>query len=377
MVKYIECYPEYQKFEEFLKSLIRILNLSCIPSKILRGYEKFFFLIFEIYFLVCLVFALVYYKKNIMEFLIKIMMIAGVLQILTKILSILMQPNKFKILFLFIQEAHQVHEVEFLTDSSKIYLNHLKKALQTIKIILRIIFPVCFMSAVGIISYCIYIDSMLLAVPGVFPDPSTSLFYQHIHQFFCMEISINIVAISDSVLISIGFYFIAVLNIFQDIIQQVGKFERSNKERFFMVQLHKFHCNILDKFSTFNEVFYYAITVQIASSVVFILCIFFLMLSRESIAFIPLFLSIFGQFGAICIFGELIYSKTQRISTELYLTNWYELDLEEQKILLMMMCMSQKTLGLKAAGVYDINLRMFIEVIKAGVSFCAILYTLT
>uniref|UniRef100_A0A3F2ZEN9 Odorant receptor n=1 Tax=Phlebotomus papatasi TaxID=29031 RepID=A0A3F2ZEN9_PHLPP len=372
MLKYIACYSDYQKFEEFLQFLLRILNFSFIPKNLLKGYQKLIFPIFELYALTSAVFTIMYYEKDLIILIVKIMQIMGLLQLLTKSLSVLVNTEQLNILFQFIQEAYKIHQVHYVTESAKI---HLKRSLSIIKIITGILFTAAFGAGGGVIFYFIYIDSMLLAVPGVFLTPSSNLFYQHIHQFFVLQLSAILLMIPDTVLISIGFYFIAILNIFKDILRYIDNVDSTNKRQF-LLQIHKLHCNILDKFCIFSEVFYYTFTVQIATSVVFMMFIFFILQTEGGLAFLPLLLAIFGQFGAACIFGELIYSKTEKLSTELYLTNWYELDLEEQKILLMMLYMTQKTFGLKAAGMYDINIEMFIEVIKAGISCLAILYTL-
>uniref|UniRef100_A0A3F2ZEL2 Odorant receptor n=1 Tax=Phlebotomus papatasi TaxID=29031 RepID=A0A3F2ZEL2_PHLPP len=373
MVQYIECYPEYQKFEEFIKLLLQILQLSFIPRNALKGYEKFIFPLLELYCFTSSVFTILYYEQDLMIFIIRVLPTVGFLQLLTKSLSVLANTKQLNVLFLFIREAYQAHQVDYVTDSARI---HLKRSLGIIKLITGILFSVNFVAGLGLMSYFVYIDSMAFAVPGVLHFPKANLFYHHIHQFFVMQISIIIIMIPDSILISIGFYFIAILNIFKDILNYFDSIDLKNKRQF-LIQVHKFHCDILDKFSIFSEVFYYTFTVQIATSVVFMMFIFFILQTDGGLAFFPLLLAIFGQFGAVCVFGELIYSKTEKLSIELYLTNWYELGLEEQKILLMMLYMTQKTFGLKAAGMYGINVKMFIEVIKASVSFLTILYTLS
>uniref|UniRef100_A0A3F2ZEQ6 Odorant receptor n=1 Tax=Phlebotomus papatasi TaxID=29031 RepID=A0A3F2ZEQ6_PHLPP len=376
IVEYIECYPEYQKFEEFLKCLIRFLNLSCIPWKIVRGYGKYIFPISQIYSLISSVFALVYFEKDLMGILISVTLSTGFFQVFIKTLSIITQSNRLEILFRFIQEMHQVHENDLIPDSARIHLKHLKKSLNINKIILRILFAVSFMTAPGVLLYFLHTDLLIVAVPGVFPSSKASLIYQHIHQGICMGIATIELLIPDVITISIGLYLIAVLNIFQDIIQHIHKFDFSKKEDV-LIEIHKFHSNILEIFRIFSDIFYYTIAVQTATSVVFVYCEFFIILSTDFMAFIPMVLYIFVQFIAVCIFGEMMYSKTEKLTTDFYLTNWYELDIHEQKILLMMMYMSHKIIGLKAAGMYDINLRMFIETIKAGISFLTILYTLT
>ncbi|XP_055685253.1 odorant receptor 13a-like [Lutzomyia longipalpis] len=63
----------------------------------------------------------------------------------------------------------------------------------------------------------------------------------------------------------------------------------------------------------------------------------------------------------ICILGEFIRLKSENLSDTLYQTNWYELSLKDQKIFLTTLGMTQRVYGLKAAGMYDVNLYTFIE----------------
>lgn len=224
--------------------------------------------------------------------------------------------------------------------------------------------------------YFIYFNEMFIAVPGIFPSPNSSQIYQHIHQCVVLILSNIVLQIEDAVIISIGFYFIAILNIFFSIIKHIDYLDLKNRRQY-IILLHDMHCNVLDKFSIFERIFYYTFTVQIATSVIFVMFIFFLLQTTGGFAFFPLFLAILLQFGSLCLLGQLMYSQTERFSTELYLTKWYELAVREQKMILTMMYMSHRPFGLKAAAMYDINFRMFFDVMKAGLSFCTLLYTFT
>uniref|UniRef100_A0A240SXW1 Odorant receptor n=2 Tax=Lutzomyia longipalpis TaxID=7200 RepID=A0A240SXW1_LUTLO len=64
----------------------------------------------------------------------------------------------------------------------------------------------------------------------------------------------------------------------------------------------------------------------------------------------------------ICILGEFIRLKSEELSKTLYLTNWYELSLKDQKMFLIVLGMAQREYGLKAAGMYDVNLYTFVQV---------------
>uniref|UniRef100_A0A3F2ZEH2 Odorant receptor n=1 Tax=Phlebotomus papatasi TaxID=29031 RepID=A0A3F2ZEH2_PHLPP len=374
MVKYIECYPEYLELEEFLKRLMRILNLSFIPGKTLKSYRKYIPTTFLFYVFISAIFTILYHEQDLTIFLLRIIPVVGFSQLIAKSLSLHADSEELKTLFLYFQEAHRVHKFQLITDTSRI---HLKKSLSTIKTIIRFAIPVMFSVGFGLASYFIYVDKMFLAIPGIFPTPNVTSFYQHIHQVSVLLLTDLIFIIEDSVIISIGFYFIAILNIFLSIIKHINTFLDINSKRQYLVQLYEIHCNILDKFGIFQKVFYYTITLQIATSVVIIMFIFFLLQTEGGIAFLPMFFSVTSQVGLVCLLGQLMYSQTERFSTELYLTNWWELGSKEQKMILIMMYISHRPIGLKLAGMYDINVKMFSDVMKAGISFCTLLSTFT
>ncbi|GAB0086698.1 hypothetical protein DMENIID0001_008070 [Sergentomyia squamirostris] len=98
-------------------------------------------------------------------------------------------------------------------------------------------------------------------------------------------------------------------------------------------------------------------------------------LDPGSIVYYVTLVMVVTKFFFLCLFGQFIYNETEKIFTTLYLTRWYEMSLSDQKIILMMMKMSKEPFGFKALGVYDINIVMFVQVIKACFSYCAILYT--
>ncbi|XP_059616104.1 odorant receptor 33b-like [Phlebotomus argentipes] len=83
------------------------------------------------------------------------------------------------------------------------------------------------------------------------------------------------------------------------------------------------------------------------------------------------------QILLLCLFGELLKMKTERLSEILYLTNWYELHAKDQKAFLLVLAMSQKDFGLRAAGMYDVNLNAFVQIMKLAMSYCAILHSLS
>ncbi|XP_055681858.1 odorant receptor 22c-like [Lutzomyia longipalpis] len=115
---------------------------------------------------------------------------------------------------------------------------------------------------------------------------------------------------------------------------------------------------------------------ELFSSVLLILFNFYLLMySLTDFLYICLIGCIFCQLALFCLFGQKIHEKSERIFIDLYLTKWYEMDVKDQKILLLIMKMSQKTLGLKAGGMYAIDSSMFVQVTKMCFSYATILYT--
>ncbi|GAB0099559.1 Odorant receptor [Sergentomyia squamirostris] len=73
----------------------------------------------------------------------------------------------------------------------------------------------------------------------------------------------------------------------------------------------------------------------------------------------------------------MIKIKSEKLSEAFYDVNWYNLNLKDQKTFLIILGMTQRQYGLKAAGMYVVDIYAFIQIMKAAVSYCAILYTLS
>lgn len=78
-----------------------------------------------------------------------------------------------------------------------------------------------------------------------------------------------------------------------------------------------------------------------------------------------------------CLFGEIIKLKSERLSNALYMTNWYDLDTKNQRAFLLILGMAQRQYGLKAAGMYDVNIYRFIQIMKISITYCTLLITFT
>uniref|UniRef100_A0A3F2ZEP1 Odorant receptor n=1 Tax=Phlebotomus papatasi TaxID=29031 RepID=A0A3F2ZEP1_PHLPP len=373
MADLTKCYSEFIRIENFLNNIINIFGFSFLPRRIFFGFQKYIFLVVLLYYNATTYTALYYFNGSMLEAFVIIMISVGIVQLAVKTLVLLINENELNELLLWIRGLHRDHTFGLITQSAGI---HFKNIQFILKIFHKIIFAVYFVAAIGVIAYAIYTNFVIHSIPGIPVKQNQSNIYHHIHQGFILISIPFIITPCECILVTIGFYFIALLNVFHDMIKHLDKPNVENKKQFLRT-IYTFHCAILKKFEIFNNVYFYVFTMQAGSSSLFIMLIFYIIRLKMNLIFVPLLLGIFLQFGLLCIFGEFIFSKSEKIFTDLYLTKWYEFDLSDQKVFLIMMCISQYPFGLKAAGMYDINIIMFVQVVKAGFSFCAILYTFT
>ncbi|XP_059614867.1 odorant receptor 67c-like [Phlebotomus argentipes] len=209
-------------------------------------------------------------------------------------------------------------------------------------------------------------------------NPETPYLTRHSIQLTLLSFVAVYLVFTDLVIIAIALYFGPPLNILLDCIRTLDDSSVLKREKNFFLLLHIYHNNIIEKLQAFSKLFYYTFIVQLSASFLLLLFMFFMMQKTHDYHFLcPMILGIFFQFSAFCFFGAFIFGKTEQIFTELYLTKWYEFSNKDKQILMLMMMMSQRPFGFKAAGIYDINLVMFINVTKLAFSYCTILYALT
>lgn len=134
MVDYIECYPEYLAFERSIRFSLKCLTLSFIPRNLFRGFERFISTFFSAYTVLTCLFSILYFERNLMEYVLGVLIFAGAFQLLIKSLSVSAHLDELNVLFSFIRKVHQVHEMDSITQSAN---NHLKRMLRITKIILR------------------------------------------------------------------------------------------------------------------------------------------------------------------------------------------------------------------------------------------------
>uniref|UniRef100_A0A240SXR1 Odorant receptor n=1 Tax=Lutzomyia longipalpis TaxID=7200 RepID=A0A240SXR1_LUTLO len=177
-------------------------------------------------------------------------------------------------------------------------------------------------------------------------------------------------------IIFLGLQVIAQLNILNDYIKVTNEKIKTDPNFFRKIIIR--HCSVIENVNLLSEIISKTSFLQLfASCVVFLFGFSFIMKSFSTFVNYSMLLAGVMLSLHICIIGEFIRYKTDELSETLYLTNWHELTLKDKKTFLIILGMAQREYGLKAAGMYDVNLYTFVQIIKIAFSYCAVLYSLS
>uniref|UniRef100_A0A240SXV3 Odorant receptor n=1 Tax=Lutzomyia longipalpis TaxID=7200 RepID=A0A240SXV3_LUTLO len=196
-----------------------------------------------------------------------------------------------------------------------------------------------------------------------------------VQNIFYMNLTTSTILLDIGILF-LGLQLIAELNILNDFMKLLN--EKIIIEPKFLSRIVKRHCSVIENFNLLSEITSESPIVQLFLTFVALLF---------GMTFLITYAKGFGNYGIIicggglglplCILGQIIQVKADNLSETLYQTNWHELSLKDQKTFLIVLGMAQREYGLKAAGVYDINLYTFVQIIKIAFSYCAVLYSLS
>uniref|UniRef100_A0A3F2ZDE1 Odorant receptor n=1 Tax=Lutzomyia longipalpis TaxID=7200 RepID=A0A3F2ZDE1_LUTLO len=180
----------------------------------------------------------------------------------------------------------------------------------------------------------------------------------------------------DLCILFIGLEIMAALNILnQMIIAEEMSIEKSCN---FLKIIAKRHCEVVTIINEFNSYTSILFLMHFATTTP-VLLLSFTSIQLNTNDFLGYLIIAFawGELLLLCLFGEFIKIKTEILSQTLYLTNWYDMSVKDQKTYLLILRMMQRTSGLKAAGMYDINMNTFVQLTKAIISYCGLILTLS
>lgn len=67
----------------------------------------------------------------------------------------------------------------------------------------------------------------------------------------------------------------------------------------------------------------------------------------------------------------LLFYQARVFGDALYAIDWTNMTVENQKILLMLMTGSKRSVTIRAGGAYELNLFLFAQIMKTGATICA------
>uniref|UniRef100_A0A3F2ZDF7 Odorant receptor n=1 Tax=Lutzomyia longipalpis TaxID=7200 RepID=A0A3F2ZDF7_LUTLO len=293
----------------------------------------------------------------------------GYSQMLLSGIFLMLNEGKINNIFTWLRQMHQEHEDEIV---SPIYEDNLVKIEKLAYLFMRVLLCITTTTCVVINSYVHIREKFILGIPYVLED------YVHLQgfiaNFFLFYGSLYLTLI-EATIIFIGVYFIATLGILSDLIKLLSETTESTGK--ILKLIVRLQVKIIENFNDYCEALFYVFLIQISTCVFLLVLLFFLLMHTITNAmYLVIIVTVMSQFAMFCFFGQIIHNRSERIFTDLYITKWYEMDVKDQKALLLAMKMSQRTLGFKVAGMYDINFVMFVQMIKLCFSYCTILYSI-
>lgn len=161
-------------------------------------------------------------------------------------------------------------------------------------------------------------------------------------------------------LVFFGFEIIAALDIINNFIKKRSQDIKSAPD-YFKIVIKK-HNDVIHNINKLNEAIELTSLVTVIGGNILFPCS--LLLIRRGVlelGYALLACQIFPVLS-LCLFGEFMKYKTEKIATTLYQTNWYDLNLKDQEIFLMILLISQRKYGLKIIGMYEMNMNTFVQV---------------
>uniref|UniRef100_A0A3F2ZDI0 Odorant receptor n=1 Tax=Lutzomyia longipalpis TaxID=7200 RepID=A0A3F2ZDI0_LUTLO len=357
---------EFLRITKFINFSIRFITIDCgLISKTAGKFTSLLYIFINVYLTVNRIF-LSMEEENILELCTGICTTIGLGIFFTKTFTICYYEEEIVELFKWIEN--------FYLDNSEPILTKLKaESLEKTLWILKLFFKYYITFTTLVITYVNFFylmnDIQMINLPGV---SKTTTVYLQIILYFSYILLFDIPVLCFGCL---GIIFIGILKYFNESIALLENTEEESLDDGFILVLYKLHCEIYEKFCIYENIFSFSVFFDFFFNTTSIIGVMLIIRLYPYLNIFHVVLAtLVSQLLIYCIFGELIFNETQKISLNLYLTKWYDLNRENKHALLLMMVMSSRPFGLKAAGMYNINIIVFVQIMKLCFSYCAIIY---
>uniref|UniRef100_A0A7G3B6V1 Odorant receptor n=1 Tax=Lutzomyia longipalpis TaxID=7200 RepID=A0A7G3B6V1_LUTLO len=253
----------------------------------------------------------------------------------------------------------------FVTDiRRKHYLKYTKLAFWVGRIFLTIIGVSGFM----VISFDIYHSSnhtpMFYNIPGI---PVESLFFYPVNfivQSIIYYSGIEMVLWSDIVIMAMIMYCAAELRSITELISRLDEDQSTSERRKILKTVYEMHRMIAEKASRLTLFFWYIYFEQLFMVMTYLCIILFSMQTISMTLFVLAItvLVILMQIFILCFFGQIIRDSSEAMFDALYMTKWYEMELTDQKNLLIFMIRFFLPIRVQTFGFGVVSIFTFVQV---------------
>ncbi|XP_055685666.1 odorant receptor 85b-like [Lutzomyia longipalpis] len=196
-------------------------------------------------------------------------------------------------------------------------------------------------------------------------------------QDFIFIVTFIAISVSDGLIIMIAFHFRSELISVAELISILDDVEQYKKYKDILLTIHRMHWNLVHLFNFLSDVYFYMSFAQVTSTFVGATFLLYAVMDNGLDVANGVVIAVVAlQILILCLFGEIIFVRTEALSNLLYQTKWYEFTPRDKLYFLFILQNIQKPWGLKAVGVIDVSLYTFIELVKLCGTYCVVFYAL-
>uniref|UniRef100_A0A3F2ZD94 Uncharacterized protein n=1 Tax=Lutzomyia longipalpis TaxID=7200 RepID=A0A3F2ZD94_LUTLO len=198
------------------------------------------------------------------------------------------------------------------------------------------------------------------------------------HSITSYAMLLELIVVGDVFFLIIFAYFEGELGALAEVIEHLNNAKvAQNNTKEILLFVYKSHLNALVNMRIFQKIYWHLNLHFIGTNFIYVCLLIYMTRFYESpmVAYVATVLTIFQLF-LLCFLGQILRNRTEAIGEALYHTQWYEMTQNEKLTLLIMMAVGQEAVGLEAGGIMNLSLNTFVSVMKAAVSYSAIMYTI-
>ncbi|GAB0086974.1 hypothetical protein DMENIID0001_012150 [Sergentomyia squamirostris] len=293
-------------------------------------------------------------------------------QIFFKVTNFVLYKDSFKKMLHWMEDLDRRSFDSGFGGNCKVHIEVARKICMTIP---KAIFLSYFISAHGFSLNFFITKETIITIPYL--PTSEYLYLLLVLQFSVSHAGLTAIFIFDMFVVVIGVHIIFFSNIVQDAIKSLNNIVLMEDGTRNLLQIYKLHYEIIEKVKEFSDSVSLMFLFQISTSAI-LFVIFFYVIQEfflDNLLYPMIIAALILQLFITCFLCQIVEVKMEQIYDELCQTNWYDMTSVNKRNFLFCLQMAQRNYGIKAGGMYNVNMMMFIEILKLGFTYCAIMQT--